>query len=106
MVDQANAYNSWWQFRADSWSRLEEATARIVSSLRRSRPIEDDMTDAVHAGVRGIGAAGAVLGLSRPRCLWCCPGVGCRRELGATGTTGGPDQPRAGHGVLPGRFSR
>ena len=34
MVDQAGAYayNSWWQFRADSWSRLEEATARINSS--------------------------------------------------------------------------
>ena len=48
MVDQAGAYayNSWWQFRADSWSRLEEA-ARIISSLRRSRPI-DHMTEAVH----------------------------------------------------------
>ena len=50
MVDQAGAYayNSWWQFRADSWSRLEEATARIISSLRRSRPIDQDMTEAVH----------------------------------------------------------
>ncbi len=46
MVDQAGAYayNSWWQFRADSWSRLEEAAARIISSLRRSRPIDQHMT--------------------------------------------------------------
>ena len=51
MVDQAgaDAYNSWWQFRNDSWSRLEEATARINSSLtawqgRSTR----SMTDAVH----------------------------------------------------------
>ena len=37
MVDRisASAYNSWWQFRADSWSRLEEAAGRIVTSLRR-----------------------------------------------------------------------
>ena len=50
MVDQAGAYayNSWWQFRADSWSRLEEAAARIISSLRRSRPIDQQMTEAVH----------------------------------------------------------
>ena len=51
MVDRisASAYNSWWQFRADSWSRLEEAAGRIVTSLRRSKPIDQDMTDAVHA---------------------------------------------------------
>ncbi len=51
MVDQASAdaYNSWWQFRADSWSRLEEATGRIVTALRRVKPIDQSMTDAVHA---------------------------------------------------------
>jgi arginine decarboxylase len=50
MVDQAgaDAYNSWWQFRADSWSRLEEATGRIVTSLRRGKPIDHSMTEAVH----------------------------------------------------------
>jgi arginine decarboxylase len=50
MVDQAgaDAYNSWWQFRADSWSRLEEATGRIVTSLRRGKPIDHGMTEAVH----------------------------------------------------------
>ncbi len=26
----AQAYTSWWQFRADAWSRLEEATARLA----------------------------------------------------------------------------
>ncbi len=51
MVDRisASAYNSWWQFRADSWSRLEEAAGRIVTSLRRAKSIDQDMTDAVHA---------------------------------------------------------
>ena len=51
MVDRisASAYNSWWQFRADSWSRLEEAAGRIVTSLRRGKSIDQDMTDAVHA---------------------------------------------------------
>ena len=50
MVDQAraDAYNSWWQFRNDSWSRLEEASARINSSRRRGKAIEVEMTDAVH----------------------------------------------------------
>jgi len=80
MVDQANAYNSWWQFRADSWSRLEEATARIVSSLRRSRPIEDDMTDAVHA---------ACAALAPVEQFWAFPGhaaFGVVQELAAAGS--------------------
>jgi hypothetical protein len=44
MVDQAGAYayNSWWQFRADSWSRLEEATGRIVTALRRTKPVDKE----------------------------------------------------------------
>ena len=81
MVDQANAYNSWWQFRADSWSRLEEANARIVSSLRHSRHIEDDMTDAAHRRARhwrrwssfGPFPATQPLVLSRS---WLPPGAG------------------------------
>jgi arginine decarboxylase len=50
MVDQAgaDAYNSWWQFRADSWSRLEEATGRVASALQRNKPIDHAMTGAVH----------------------------------------------------------
>ncbi len=56
MVDQAGAYayNSWWQFRADSWSRLEEAAARIISSLRRGKPIDQHMTEAVHDACRAL----------------------------------------------------
>ena len=84
MVDQAGAYayNSWWQFRADSWSRLEEAAARIISSLRRGKPIDQHMTEAVHDAMRGTGAAGAVLGVSRPRSLRCRPGAGSWPEAG------------------------
>ena len=56
MVDQAGAYayNSWWQYRADSWSRLEEAAARIISSLRRGKPIDQHMTVAVHDACRAL----------------------------------------------------
>jgi arginine decarboxylase len=81
MVDQtgAYAYNSWWQFRADSWSRLEEATGRIASSLRRGKPIDHDMTDAVHA------ACAALAPLEQ---FWAFPGhaaFGVVQELAATG---------------------
>ena len=55
MVDQAGAYayNSWWQFRADSWSRLEEATGRIVTALRRIKPIDQQHDRCCACGVRG-----------------------------------------------------
>ena len=81
MVDQtgAYAYNSWWQFRADSWSRLEEATRRVVSSLRRGKPIDQDMTDAVHA------ACAALAPLEQ---FWAFPGhaaFGVVQELASTG---------------------
>ncbi len=81
MVDQAggSAYNSWWQFRADSWSRLEEATARIISALRRSKPIAH-MTDAVHA------QCAALAPLEQ---FWAFPGhaaFGVVQELAAAGS--------------------
>ncbi len=81
MVDQAggSAYNSWWQFRADSWSRLEEATARIISALRRSKPIAH-MTDAVHA------ECAALAPLEQ---FWAFPGhaaFGVVQELAAAGS--------------------
>ena len=81
MVDQtgAYAYNSWWQFRADSWSRLEEATGRIASSLRRGIPIDQEMTDAVHA------VCAALAPLEQ---FWAFPGhaaFGVVQELAATG---------------------
>ena len=81
MVDQAGAYayNSWWQFRADSWSRLEEATARIISSLRRGKPI-DHMTEAVHA------ECAALAPLEQ---FWAFPGhaaFGIVQELAAAGS--------------------
>ena len=80
MVDQAGAYayNSWWQFRADSWSRLEEATARIISSLRRSRPIDQDMTEAVHD---------ACTALAPLEQFWAFPGHAAF-GIGGTGAAG------------------
>ena len=81
MVDQAgaDAYNSWWQFRADSWSRLEEATGRIVTALRRVKPIDDSMTDAVHV------QCAALAPLEQ---FWAFPGhaaFGVVQELAAAG---------------------
>jgi arginine decarboxylase len=81
MVDQtgADAYNSWWQFRADSWSRLEEATGRIVTALRRVKPIEHSMTDAVHT------ECAALAPLEQ---FWAFPGhtaFGVVQELAAAG---------------------
>jgi arginine decarboxylase len=80
MVDQAGAYNSWWQFRNDSWSRLEEATARINSSRRRGRPIDEQMTEAVHE---------QCVGLAPLEQFWAFPGhaaFGVVQELAAAGS--------------------
>jgi arginine/lysine/ornithine decarboxylase len=81
MVDRAgaDAYNSWWQFRADSWSRLEEASGRIVTALRRVKPIDHSMTDAVHA------ECAALAPLEQ---FWAFPGhtaFGVVQELAAAG---------------------
>jgi arginine decarboxylase len=80
MVDQAAAYNSWWQFRNDSWSRLEEATARINSSRRRNRPIDEQMTEAVHE---------QCVALAPLEQFWAFPGhaaFGVVQELAAAGS--------------------
>ena len=80
MVDQAGAYNSWWQFRNDSWSRLEEAAARINSSRRRSRPIDEQMAEAVHE------QCAALAPLEQ---FWAFPGhaaFGIVQELAAAGS--------------------
>ena len=80
MVDQAAAYNSWWQFRNDSWSRLEEATARINSSRRRGRPIDEQMTEAVHE---------QCVALAPLEQFWAFPGhaaFGVVQELAAAGS--------------------
>jgi arginine decarboxylase len=36
----AHAYNSWSQFRADAWSRLEEASGRLLTALARGLPTD------------------------------------------------------------------
>ena len=80
MVDRAGAYNSWWQFRNDSWSRLEEAAARINSSRRRSRPIDEQMIEAVHE------QCAALAPLEQ---FWAFPGhaaFGIVQELAAAGS--------------------
>jgi arginine decarboxylase len=82
MVDQAraDAYNSWWQFRNDSWSRLEEAAARINSSRRRGKAIDKEMTDAVHE------QCAALAPLEQ---FWAFPGhaaFGVVQELAAAGS--------------------
>ncbi|WP_246136669.1 aminotransferase class I/II-fold pyridoxal phosphate-dependent enzyme [Leekyejoonella antrihumi] len=34
------AYNSWWQFRSDTWSRLEEASMRLATADAQGRPTD------------------------------------------------------------------
>ena len=42
MVDtpSARAYNSWWQFRSDAWSRLEEASRQLADAALRGQPAD------------------------------------------------------------------
>ncbi|WP_245988365.1 aminotransferase class I/II-fold pyridoxal phosphate-dependent enzyme [Flexivirga caeni] len=37
---RTRVYNSWWSYRADCWSRLEEAVNRVVVAQRRDSPID------------------------------------------------------------------
>ena len=37
-VPVARAYNSWWQFRSDAWSKLEEASGRLAEAVLRGQP--------------------------------------------------------------------
>jgi len=36
-ISPARAYNSWWQFRSDAWSRLEETSGRGRSTVTTPR---------------------------------------------------------------------
>jgi arginine decarboxylase len=39
-ISPAQAYNSWSQFRADTWSRLEETSGRLAGALLRGLPAD------------------------------------------------------------------
>ncbi|WP_137725101.1 aminotransferase class I/II-fold pyridoxal phosphate-dependent enzyme [Prescottella subtropica] len=59
------AYNSVWQFRADAWCRLEEASAHLAGAAARGSPV-DDLRD----GVEGL------IGRLRPlERYWAFPGT-------------------------------
>jgi arginine decarboxylase len=40
-IPTGQAYNSWWQFRLDMWSRLEEASGRLAAAAARGLPTDD-----------------------------------------------------------------
>ena len=44
-TSSARAYNSWWQFRSDVWSELEEASRRLANAIMRGQPA-DGMVEA------------------------------------------------------------
>jgi nitroreductase len=44
-TSSARAYTSWWQFRSDAWSRLEEASAGLANAALRGQPA-DGMVEA------------------------------------------------------------
>jgi hypothetical protein len=52
-ISPARAYNSWWQFRSDAWSRLEETSGRLASALLRGLPA-DGMAEAAAELVDGL----------------------------------------------------
>jgi arginine decarboxylase len=52
-ISPARAYNSWWQFRSDGWSRLEETSARLANALLRGRPA-DGMVEATSELLDGL----------------------------------------------------
>jgi arginine decarboxylase len=37
----ARAYNTWWQFRSDAWSQLEEAGGQLASASIQGQPVDD-----------------------------------------------------------------
>ncbi|HEX5300446.1 MAG TPA: hypothetical protein VFW50_25960 [Streptosporangiaceae bacterium] len=43
----ANAYNSLWQVRNDSWCSLEEAAAQLALAGAQQRPV-DSLSETVH----------------------------------------------------------
>jgi arginine decarboxylase len=46
-VSKAQAYNSWWQFRSDVWSRLGEMSDRLAAAASRGQSTTE-MTVAIH----------------------------------------------------------
>ena len=95
------AYNGLWQVRTDAWSALEESTAQLALAGAQQRPVEQ-LTDTV---------AGALDVLAPIERFWAFPGMQAfsTRWPFATGKydrcahDGGPDQPDAGHRLLPGQ---
>jgi arginine decarboxylase len=78
-ISPARAYNSWWQFRSDAWSRLEETSGRLASALARGLRA-DGMAEA---------AAELVDGLAPIEQYWAFPGPEAfqrARELLASGS--------------------
>jgi arginine decarboxylase len=52
-ISPAQAYNSWWQFRSDGWSRLEETSGRLANALLRGLPA-DGMVEAASELIDGL----------------------------------------------------
>jgi arginine decarboxylase len=75
MVDTAGAqaYNSWWQFRSDAWSRLEEASGQLSAAYLRDQPA-GGMTEAT---------AGLLDALAPIEQYWAFPGPEAYRHAQA-----------------------
>ena len=101
MTEHLRAYNSLWQVRSDSWCRLEEAADRLT------RPTTTGELKEQIASLPGPTGpsehAGAVLGLSGLAAIRQGSAAFRRRQLRQVRASGGSDQPRADHGVVPHR---
>jgi arginine decarboxylase len=40
-ISSARAYNTWWQFRSDAWSQLEEAGGQLANASLQGQPVDD-----------------------------------------------------------------
>jgi len=73
MVDTSSvlAYNSWWQARSDTWSRLEEASAQLAAAAMSGQPA-DELTGTV---------SGLLDALTPVEQYWAFPGPEVHRRI-------------------------
>jgi hypothetical protein len=92
MADNSSvrAYNSWWQVRSDTWSRLGETSGQLADTSLRDEPA-DGMAETT---------SGLLDDLAPIEQYWAFPGPEVyRRDLDTPEIHG--DNPQAGYRVYP-----
>lgn len=81
-LPNAQAYNSWWQYRLDQWSRLEEGTALLFDASLRGEPTEH-LVELV---------AGLIEALAPLEKYWAFPGTEVHQRTNVLFTAGHYDR--------------